>query len=433
VRPGQPYFAAIIGWVLLAWPAAPARAENLDDAWAAALSQNQRLAAAKMDEVAASENLGAAVAERMPSLSLRGAYTLRSDEPSFVVQDPLPGFGRFEFPVAERNAASAATEVRLPLYTGGRISNSIESAAARHAASEFATAQARLDLLFAVGDAYLGVLRLEREVEAAHLEWQCLEAHAADAARVEAQQRVSRGDALAAQVAASAAHQRWLQQQRRLAVARGQYNRLVGRPLTAAVQLEEPQFQPLPWNLQQLTQIACERRPDLQSLLATADSHELAASSVRGGQRPQVSASVGAQYEENRFAAPDSLATAAVIVDWNLYDGGRTHRLADAEGARAASTRCLVEDLKAQIAVDLLTAWNAAAEAAEQLRVSTQLVVQTAESLRTTQLRFAQGMALNTAVLEARSTAAAALRDERHARYQAAWAQLRLRYLAGLL
>jgi outer membrane protein TolC len=386
-----------------------------------------------MDAVAASANLDAAAAERMPNLLLRGAYTLRSDEPSFVVQDPLPGFGRFEFPYAERDAASASSEVRLPLYTGGRISNSIQSAAARQAASEWQTGQARLDLLFAVGEAYLAVLRLEREVEAAGREWESLNAHAADVARRETQQQASRGEALSAQVALAAAHQRWIQQQRQLTVARGQYNRLVGRPLTADVDLAEPQFQPLPYEWGQLLQIAYERRPDLQGLVATADAYELAASSVRGANRPQVTASVGAQYEENRYAAPDSLATAALVMDWNLFNGGRTDRLADAEQARASSARCLVEDLKAQIAVDLLAAWNDSAEAAEQHQVALQLVAQTSEKLRTTRLRFAQGMALNADVLEAEAQAASALRDERHARYQGAWAQLRLRYLAGLL
>jgi outer membrane protein TolC len=146
-----------------------------------------------------------------------------------------------------------------------------------------------------------------------------------------------------------------------------------------------------------------------------------------------VTASVGAQYEENRFADPDALATAAVIVDWNLFNGGRTSRLADAEQARATSARCLVEDLKSQLAVDLLAAWNDAAEAAEQLQLSIKLVAQTTETLRTTRLRFDQGMALNAAVLDAQAQWASARRDERHARYQGALAQLRIRYLAGLL
>lgn len=146
-----------------------------------------------------------------------------------------------------------------------------------------------------------------------------------------------------------------------------------------------------------------------------------------------MTASVGAHFEENRFATPDSLATAAVVVDWNLFNGGKTTRLADAEQAHAIGANCLREDLKAQIALDLLSAWNDDAEATEQLQVSTQRIAQTTEDLRTTQLRFAQGMVLNAAVLAAEAQSAVALRIERHARYQRAWSRLRLRYLAALL
>src|SRR5262249_22620640 len=118
---------------------------------------------------------------------------------------------------------------------------------------------------------------------------------------------------------------------------------------------------------------------------------------------------------------------------WNLFNGGKTNHLADAEQACAASTRCLSEDLKAQIAVDLLEAFNEEAEATEQLQVSTQRIAQATENLRTTQLRFSQSMALDPAVFDAQAQLANAQRDERQAHYRHVWALLRLHYLAGLL
>jgi outer membrane protein TolC len=247
------------------------------------------------------------------------------------------------------------------------------------------------------------------------------------------QERASHQDVLAADVAVAAARQRRLQQQRALEVARGQYNRLLDRPLSAPVELAEVELPPLTWSLDQLIAIACEKRPDLQGLLAVSDSHEFASQSARAASRPQVTASVGANYEENRYGAPNSLATAAVVVDWNLYNGGKTSRQAGAEQARAAGVRRLVDDLKSQIALDLLDASNQVAEAAEQLAVATQNVAHTAENLRVTRLRFGRGMALNSAVLEAEAQWSQAMRDRHNAHYQGALAQLRLRYLTGLL
>jgi outer membrane protein TolC len=409
------------------------RGESLEEAWAVALAQNHRLAASQFEEAAAAEDLGAAAAERMPNLALRSGYTLRSDNPSFIVRDPLPGFGTFEFPYAQRNAALAGAEARLPIYTSGRISSSIDSAAAREAAAQFETAQARLDLLYSVGESYIGVLRVERELEVAQHDLASLEAHLADVTGLRAQQRATEQDLLAAQLAVAKAAQRRASEQRALDVARAQYNRLLDRPLTTQVTLEEVNLQPLVDGLDPLVAIAWERRPDLQALMAVSAAHLHASDTARAEGRPQVYASVGANYEENRYQTPNALATAGVAVDWNLYSGGKAQRKAGAEEARAAGARRLVDDLKSQIALELLNASNQVAEASEQLDVATQNVAHTTEALRVVRLRFGRGMSLNSHVLEADAEWTQAMRDRHNAHYAAALAQLRLRYLAGLL
>jgi len=407
--------------------------ETLEEAWAVALAQNHRLAAAQFAESAAAEDLGAAAAERMPNLALRGGYMLRSDNPSFIIRDPLPGFGTFEFPYAQQNAALAGAEARLPIYTSGRISSAIESAAAREAAAQFETAQARLNLLHSVGEAYIGVLRTQRELEVAQHDLASLEAHFADVTRLRSQERATEQDLLAAQVAVATAAQRRTTQQRALDVARGQYNRLLDRPLVAPVVLDEVMLPPLAEGLDQLVAIACDKRPDLQALMAISAAHDHASQRERAVGKPQLSATLGANYEQNRYQTPNALATAAVVVDWNLYSGGKTNRKAGAEEARAASTRRLVDDLKSQIALDLLNASNQAAEATEQLIVAEQTLAHTTETLRVARLRFGRGMALNSEVLEAEANWTQAMRDRHHAHYAAGLAQLRLRYLAGLL
>lgn len=420
-------------FLLSAAVATSVRGESLEEAWAVALAQNHRLAASQFEEAAAAEDLGAAAAERMPNLALRSGYTLRSDNPSFIVRDPLPGFGTFEFPYAQRNAALAGAEARLPIYTSGRISSSIDSAAAREAAAQFETAQARLDLLYSVGESYIGVLRVERELEVAQHDLASLEAHLADVTGLRAQQRATEQDLLAAQLAVAKAAQRRASEQRALDVARAQYNRLLDRPLTTQVTLEEVNLQPLVDGLDPLVAIAWERRPDLQALMAVSAAHLHASDTARAEGRPQIYASVGANYEENRYQTPNALATAGVAVDWNLYSGGKAQRKAGAEEARAAGARRLVDDLKSQIALELLNASNQVAEASEQLDVATQNVAHTTEALRVVRLRFGRGMSLNSHVLEADAEWTQAMRDRHNAHYAAALAQLRLRYLAGLL
>lgn len=425
--------ACLVGQALSVVFAGGTSAETLEEAWGAAIAHNHRLAAAQFEEAAAAEDVGAAVAERRPSLALRGGYRLRSDDPKFIIREPLPGFGTFEFPYAQRNAAVAGAEARLPLYTSGRISSTIQSAQAREAAAQFETAQARLDLLFSVGEAYIDVLRLQREVEVAEHDLASLEAHFADVQQLRVRERVAEQDLLAAQVAAATAGQRRASQQRALEAARGRYNRLLDRPLTQPVQLLEVNLPPLEWKFDQLVATACERRPDLQALMAASEAHVHSSETARAEGKPQVVATVGANYEQNRYQTPNALATAAVVVDWNLYSGGKMNRKAGAEEARAASARRLVDDLRSQIALELLNATNDVAEANEQLSVAAQNLAHATENLRVTRLRFGKGMALNSAVLDAEAQWLESTRDHHNAHYAGAVAQLRLRYLAALL
>jgi outer membrane protein TolC len=199
------------------------------------------------------------------------------------------------------------------------------------------------------------------------------------------------------------------------------------------VLLEEVNLAPLAGGLDQLVVIACEKRPDLQGLMAISASHDHASERERAVGKPQLSATLGANYEQNRYQTPNGLATAAVVVDWNLYSGGKTSRKASAEEARAAGTRRLVDDLKSQIGLDLLNASNQAAEAAEQVAVADQTLAHTTETLRVARLRFGKGLAINSEVLDAEANWSQAMRDRHNAHYGSSLAQLRLRYLAGLL
>jgi outer membrane protein TolC len=418
--------------ITTAW-ISPACGESLEEAWSLALAQNHRLAAAQLDEVAALKDVGVAKAEWMPSLALHSAYTIRSDEPNFVVRDPVAGLGTFEFPYAQINSGLVRAEVRLPLYTSGRIENSVLCANARLVAAGCDGAQVRLDLLFAVGEAYITVIRVEQALDVARHELQSLEEDSTNVSRLFDQERVSQSDVLAAKAAETAARLSCSEQERALDVARGRYNRLLGRPLSAPVALEEVTLEKLPWSLEELVQIAYEKRPDLLGLLAIARSYDYASCGARAEAGPQVTALVGTQYEENRYNDPQSLATGAILLDWTIFDGRRAATAANAEQLRGASVRRRVDDLKSQIALDLLDAWNQAAQAAEQLDVANQRLSYATENRRVTRLRLDCGMTNVAAVLDAQAQWSQSMRDCNDARCNGVLAQLRIRYSAGIL
>lgn len=414
-------------------PPGVAQAEHLSDAWAAALSSNAQLDAAELDRDAAYGDLAAAQSAQLPWASVQSSYSLRSDERRFLIDNPLSPGQQFSAPYAQRDAPGAAALVKVPLYAGGRIQNSIRGAEARWAAAGHSSAMSRLDLLLAVSEAYIGVLRCQRELQAAEQNCSSLVAHQTEAQQFFAHQRVPRNDVLAAEVAAASAAQLCLQRRCELATARAGYNRLVGRMLDAEVDLLELQLPPLQRTLDEMQQLGWQQRPDLAQLHAASAAHAFEAERLRGTARPEVNAIGRFDYEENRFQSPQALGTAAVVMDWRLYDGGGSRRAAGAEQARAASIARLADDLRSTIALDVFTAWNSAQEAAARIDVAAGALERANENVRISRLRFSQGLAIGSEVLDAQAQLAQANRDYYNAAYDLCLAQVRLRYFAGIL
>ncbi|MCC6493265.1 MAG: TolC family protein [Pirellulales bacterium] len=408
-------------------------AESLATAWSQALAASPQLDASRWQQTAAAEDLAAAQASRLPDAGLRGSYTVRSDERNFRFDNPLAPGQTFVAPYAQREAAGAAAIVTAPLYAGGAIRSGIRAAESRLNAATCATATSRLDLLLAVAEAYLAVLRAQRELAVADQNLQSLASHEAEVHRHFTAQQTPKNELLAAQVATAAARYDQVRRQYELQTARGVYNRLLSRPLTAPVELEESQPPALGQTQEQLQEIALHERPDVAELQASVQACLCEAERLRVAARPHVMATGRHDFEENRYQTPQGITSAAVVVDWNVYDGGRSRRAAAAEEARASSLGRQLDDLKSQIALGVMTQWTAQFEAAARLQAAAQAVTHAEENLRVVQCRYAQGVAVSSDVLEAQSLRTRAASDYYNASYDVSLARLRLRHATGLL
>lgn len=422
--------AIATAWIVRAADAGAA--DDLADAWTRALATSSQLAAVQYEAEAAQHDAAAAASERLPQASVRSGYEVRSDERNFRIDNPFAA-GTIISPYRQREAALSTARVTAPLYTGGRIANTVHSADASAEACAADAATARLDLLMAVAEAYLGVLRAQRAVAVADEQIASLSAHAADAAQQRELQRISQADYLAALAAVADAQQIQASRRLQLAAARGEYNRLTGQALAAPVSIAEVSVPPLPGPLCELQQLALNRRPELASLAASAAGRAYAAEAARAANRPQVVFEGRCDYEENRYQTPQAVATAGVAIDWSLYDGGEGRRRACAETARAASLRRLVDDQRQRILLEVQDQWHAERIALELLVAATKSQEHAAESLRVSRLRFANGLAVGAEVRDAVARQAAANQRYFEAGYDLAAARLRLRRAVGVL
>lgn len=136
---------------------------TLEDLVAVAVDRNPGLAAARMATSAVEEDIVAARGERMPRVDVvgKGEYFPRRERLLIFRH----GFRRDDNPF-EDAILNYGLEVRLPLYTSGRIEHGISLAEARAEAARYRAELTRAELIFNVASAYYTALRLQRIVAA---------------------------------------------------------------------------------------------------------------------------------------------------------------------------------------------------------------------------------------------------------------------------
>lgn len=428
----HPRLLAIVMLSLLA-ASCSTRAESLEDAWGAALAQNAQFATSQLEAAATEHELGAAQAQWWPEARVQASYTVRTDEQSFRFSNPLLPDQVFVSPYMQQEYAASAVSVKAPVYTSGRIENSVKAAEERRAAAVQGVNTSRSDLMLAVGKAYLAVLRARRELEVAQQNLTGLAAHEAEMGRAFAEGRLTERELLSAQAAKTASDQSVRAADYRCITAEAHFNRLLARPLDSPVLLDEVAIPKHACSLEELQHIATTQRADLSQLESILRSRVYDAERLRRETNPQVAVVGRLGYEENRFQTPQAIGSAAVVLDWNFFDGSRSRALAEAELSRAASVGRLIDDLRSQINLELLTAWNDREEAAYRTTAAWQSLQQAEEHLRVSTLRHQQGLNVQSDVLEAHAQRTRAAKDFHAARYDLTEAQLRLRHAAGIL
>jgi outer membrane protein len=417
--------AGVAFWLVVA----TAGAENLEQAWATALTADYRLEATRWSTSAAGHSLEAARASRLPNVWVRGGYAVRSDEQSFRITTPLTP--QTTFPYIPREGFQFGGNIRLPLYTSGQIQHGID-AAAEHLTSAKRNEQRTVQgLKFDVAEAYVAVLRAQRQLDVTARAEQSIQSHLDDINRRHAQELARRNDLLASRVALLDAHQVAVAAFNRLDLARAGYNRLLGRPLGQRVVVDDLTIPNASNDLDLLTARALAQRPELGGLAAEMRSLRHQAESLLAATKPQVGVDGGYQFMENQFQTPQGIASAMVGAEWNLFDGGVKRRQAQALCSQAEAVKRLLADMQSSIALDVREAWLMEQESRQRVDIARQGILHAEENLKVAKDRYRNGLATNSDVLAAESLQTQSAGNYHNAVYDAVLSSLRLRRAVG--
>jgi len=412
-----------------------AGAETLQDAWRLALSHDKGLAAAGSDVEGARAAEQAARGARWPSLDAAGGYTRLGTSPALDVV--TPGFVFRSGPIFKDDQfVSGSVQLKLPLYSGGQITAGID--AAHHALvgasedEESATSALKVE----VAEAYVGVLRARRALEAAQSSVESLTAHASDVQQMVDRDLVARADLLAARVALANAEQGRVRAANTGEIAQATYNRRLGEPLERAAEIDsrisaDASLAAMP--VEALVQRALGSRSELKALAARVDSLTSQSHAEAGKALPQVALIGGYTHLDNQILDRQDFSTVGIGFAWNLFDGGQARQRAAALRSAGRAAQLRLDDLRSGIELQVRQAWLDVHEAQARVKTSGEAVAQADENLRSSRELYGAGLATNTQVLDAVSLEINAVNNRDNASLDESLALLRLSYAVGAL
>ena len=404
-----------------------AQAENLDDAWTAALNTNHQIKAAQANTNVSQEQLQAAEGQNLPDLNVGTGYTQYNETPS--AKTNIEGKAT-QFAMQQMGSVKAQAMATLPIYTGGKITHNINAAQATLDATQANEQVTALNLKMQVADSYIAVLRLEDAVQVAQSHIHSLESHQKDVKNLFEQGVVAKNDVLAADVELLNAKQLLLQAANVYDNAKARYNQLLTRPLTAKVELAK-QVPELPkTTLENLNQSALNQRPELLILNEQIESLHEQTKAMKAGLMPQVALNGGYQYQQNRYQAYEGLWQVNVGVDWKLYDGSTNHK-GEALEKQALVLKEQHEELSGKILLQIRQAWLDSQETQQRLQVAKQTIAQADENLKVTTDRYQQGLATHTEVIQAEHLRTITHNNLNNANYDFVLAGLRIKRAVG--
>lgn len=428
-------------------------AETLDQAWETARATDFGLRSSQFLAQSAEAARSAAARGRFPSVSTSGVMVQLDNAPTIEspIQDNLtipspirlpllPSSFSFpvpadlqQFEVGSDKLTQATITASLPLYTGGRLTNITKAAESQVDAAGWSVRQTEQELKIRVAEAYVNVLRAQGGAGISDREVEAVSGYVQDVQNLYGQEMVAKNDLLSVQVYLAESQQRNLQIKNAVELAQSFYNNLLGRPLDAPVDLEplEPAPEAPEAALESLTERAISNRPELNNLSAQSESLRYAAKAIKGGLLPQVALLGGMIYVDLDTLEDNTIGYAGVGASWTLFDAGVTRKQAESLSKRRISSEELLAQARTLISLQVRQTWLAREEAFNRLKVAQTSLESADENQRVTRDRYREGMGTNTEVLEAETRRTAAFTSYNNAKYDAVYADLRLKYVVG--
>jgi len=401
-RRGFIVFFMTIWWGLSgAWAQPPL---TLAEAQLLALRENPGLKAAGLALATAEAEVAKARARFLPQISFSEAYSF-SDNPTQVFMNKLNQrrFTEQDFLLHHLNHPKpygnwrAGLAISQPVFQAGEDFLGHQQARLKYRQAESFVLSRRQQVLHQVTQAYYGLQLARERLKVMQQARAIAQDHLKLAQARFAAGAVIQADVLSAEVNLAKITQEELTAQSQVAVAESALDTVVGQPGLGARPLSPAPLEPapLPDNLDNLRQLAQDRRPDLKGLELAARVAQKEYAKARLNYLPRFTLTATYDVDQRRlFGSNDDSYTVMAVMHLNLFNG-----LADLARVRETKAQeAQAWELKKEVADRIRHQVTEAAltlkTAHERLKVAQTAVSQAAEGLRLIRLRYAEGLTL---------------------------------------
>lgn len=400
-----------------------ASALTLSDCLAFAAARNRGLKAKSYDEAIALQNVTMANSSWFPRIDFQGGYTAQLAEQKI-------SFNNVQIPTQDADFGFFNLTLNYILYDfGRREARGATAVLLRESASDQYQGQEK-DLFLQVIQAYYGVLRSGKLLLVAEDEVTRLMDHLRVAQHLYEQGVVTRNDVLQAEVRLAAGRQKKLAAGNDLDKAWLMLNYLTGQPETVRDDLEETLSDTAPGPVDDEAII---RRPEYRSQSRALKASDFDVMESRRAFYPEIFVRAGIDYMENSMVREQAIYGATIGAKVNLFEGNAgTARLRQAV-ARRSQNEARLNDLAAQLRLELALAARDAVVSKERIGVTEQAIGQAEENLRINKNRYLEHVGTATELLDAQTLLTQTKTDHYSAVYEYQVALARVRKARGEL
>lgn len=402
---------------------------TLEAALHIALTNNPELAARKWDVAAATARFDTAVSTGRPTIGLEGGYQHHLDDQRLIAARFNGEPGDFDTELFRGDVV-----LKLPVYTGGRITSEIKTAELLKTAEEHKLVQTREELIFNVSSTFHTLIGQGEVIRSLEFAIGAMESHRRQVQELFTNQKAARVDLLRTDVQLANLRYNLVAERNNLAIQRRLLANLLGvpydpepiPPVDSPAENFSASSDPA-----ELIAIALQTRGDFLSARALIEAQEQRVETARSGARPTVSLFGSYGVRADDAGDQDDIGSAGLLLAMPLFDGGLVDAKVATERAVLAASRDRLKNLELQIRREIEVALLDIRSSNERIKAARQSVEQAQESLRIEQMKYGLGSGSLLEVLDAQTALLQSETNFTRARVDSRIAMARLQLATG--